>query len=394
MSSTVHELDVLEARSPITSDRPRPQTPELLQRQHKANDYWVGLALFIVVVLLWTAGGFVTQALYKNGYDKPFMVTYMSTCPFALYLVPRGIRWVREARHGMLGHNARPSTGYQRLSVSEILDETDEDRPIDTALSDTEPLTVRQTANVAFVFCWLWFIANWAVNAAISYTTIASSTIVTSTSGFFTLGIGQIFGVERFTRLKLLAVFISFLGVVLVSLSDSQASTASGQSSSLDSTLRSTDSSLPLFGDVLALISAFFYAVYVVFLKVKIGDESRIDTQLLLGFVGLFNLLTCWPLGVLLHWFHIERFELPTMSAQWYALLAITIIFLLSDYLYVLAMLKTTPLVVTIGISLTIPVAVVGDFIVNASFRGQVIVGAILVLMSFIAIGLDGSKEL
>jgi hypothetical protein len=28
------------------------------------------------------------------------------------------------------------------------------------------------------------------------------------TLGFFTLGIGQVFGVERFTRLKLLAVFI------------------------------------------------------------------------------------------------------------------------------------------------------------------------------------------
>jgi solute carrier family 35 protein F5 len=56
-------------------------------------------------------------------------------------------------------------------------------------------------------------------------------------------------------------------------------------------------------------------------------------------------------------------------------------------------MLKTTPLVVTTGISLTIPVAVVGDFIINASVRGQIIVGAILVLISFTTIGLDGSRE-
>lgn len=63
-----------------------------------------------------------------------------------------------------------------------------------------------------------------------------------------------------------------------------------------------------------------------------------------------------------------------------------------SDYLYVLAMLKTTPLVVTIGLSLTIPVAVLGDFILTVPVRAQVIVGATLVLLSFIAIGLDNSN--
>lgn len=63
-----------------------------------------------------------------------------------------------------------------------------------------------------------------------------------------------------------------------------------------------------------------------------------------------------------------------------------------SDYLYVLAMLKTTPLVVTIGLSLTIPVAVLGDFILAVPVRAQVIVGATLVLLSFIVIGSDDSN--
>jgi solute carrier family 35 protein F5 len=108
----------------------------------------------------------------------------------------------------------------------------------------------------------------------------------------------------------------SFVGVVLVSLSDSE---HSGQNSNLD--LRFNEKSQPLFGDILAFISAIFYALYVVFLKVKIGIESRIDMRLFLGFVGLFNLLTCWPVGVLLHWFRMERFELPNTSVQWYALL-------------------------------------------------------------------------
>jgi len=64
-----------------------------------------------------------------------------------------------------------------------------------------------------------------------------------------------------------------------------------------------------------------------------------------------------------------------------------------SDYLYVLAMLKTTPLVVTVGLSLTIPLAVIGDFWRLRPTKGAVVVGALLVLASFIGIGVEDLKE-
>lgn len=64
-----------------------------------------------------------------------------------------------------------------------------------------------------------------------------------------------------------------------------------------------------------------------------------------------------------------------------------------SDYLYVVAMLKTTPLLVTIGLSLTIPVAVLGDFLRQRPTELQVLGGASLVLLSFIAIGFEDSNE-
>lgn len=63
-----------------------------------------------------------------------------------------------------------------------------------------------------------------------------------------------------------------------------------------------------------------------------------------------------------------------------------------SDFIYVLAMLKTTPLVVTIGLSLTIPLAVLGDFFLGRPARGQVIFGAALVLVSFVAVGIQSSE--
>jgi solute carrier family 35 protein F5 len=59
------------------------------------------------------------------------------------------------------------------------------------------------------------------------------------------------------------------------------------------------------------LLSALFYAVYVILLKVRIRSESQIDMQLFFGFVGLFNILACWPIGIILHLTGVERFEPP-----------------------------------------------------------------------------------
>jgi solute carrier family 35, member F5 len=64
-----------------------------------------------------------------------------------------------------------------------------------------------------------------------------------------------------------------------------------------------------------------------------------------------------------------------------------------SDYLYVLAMLKTTPLLVTVGLSLTIPLAVVADwFFLGRSAAVQVVGGGMLVLVSFVILGVADAK--
>lgn len=62
-----------------------------------------------------------------------------------------------------------------------------------------------------------------------------------------------------------------------------------------------------------------------------------------------------------------------------------------SDYLYVLAMLRTTPLVVTIGLSLTIPLAVFGDIVLGRVVAAQVVLGAILVFSGFVAVGIESA---
>jgi len=61
--------------------------------------------------------------------------------------------------------------------------------------------------------------------------------------------------------------------------------------------------------------------------------------------------------------------------------MAITFI---SDYLWILAMLMTSPLIVTMGLSLSIPLALLGDFLFKGQLKGLFYwFGAILVLSGF-----------
>lgn len=65
-------------------------------------------------------------------------------------------------------------------------------------------------------------------------------------------------------------------------------------------------------GIVLAIMSAFFYASYLVLVKRKSDTEEKINIPLFFGFVGMWNLLLLWPLLFVLNFSQLEVFELPS----------------------------------------------------------------------------------
>ncbi|RCI00586.1 hypothetical protein CU098_001949, partial [Rhizopus stolonifer] len=66
----------------------------------------------------------------------------------------------------------------------------------------------------------------------------------------------------------------------------------------------------------------------------------------------------------------------------------------LSDYLWLLSMLMTSPLVVTLGISLTIPLALIGDICFKGFIPGfKYTLGALLVIIGFLAVNTNAMKE-
>jgi solute carrier family 35 protein F5 len=49
-----------------------------------------------------------------------------------------------------------------------------------------DKLTTRETVQLSLTFCIIWFLANWSTNASLAYTTVGSSTILSSMSGMQT----------------------------------------------------------------------------------------------------------------------------------------------------------------------------------------------------------------
>jgi len=211
-------------------------------------------------------------------------------------------------------------------------------------------------------------------------------------SGFMTLIIGRTFNVETFSLIRFGAVIASFAGVALVSLSDSKSSPFANTQTISSASLNNRK---PILGNFLAFLSTVFYAFYVTLLKVRIGDDSRVNMRLFFGYVGVYNLTALWILGVVLHLTGIEQFELPETGRQWGAIITNTCINILSDFLYVMALLQTTPLIVTVGLSLTGPFALVGDLVftgINA--RMQVVIGSLVIVSSFAILGIEDTVKM
>ncbi|KAJ9475605.1 putative vacuolar membrane protein [Pseudozyma hubeiensis] len=293
-----------------------------------------------------------------------------------------------------------------RTSIS-IVRPTDSTPILPATAVTLPPLTLRETAILASQFTLVWFGANWAINAGLGLTSVASGTTIGSASGFFTLALGAMVGVDRFTLPRLGAVCISALGVAAVTFADRDTATNSIVPSSeaiLDGLWKRSSpptSNISVFGkppnaplgDLLALLSAFLYSLYVMLLKTRIGSEDRISMPLMFGIVGTINIVCLWPILPILHYTRIEPFSLPPTPSIWAGIVVNMCITFISDFIYLLAMLKSSPLITTLGLSLTIPLAVVIDALKGSHTGGAVsVMGSGAVLCSFGFIGWDDRR--
>lgn len=357
-----------------------------------------------------------------NTYSKPYYVTYVNSSFFVIPLIPILIKkWREEPEEirDLIRFLQRRQPQYVEIrDMDEREQQHEEDfvpkllephnlissePEVTSSLSQHEPrynstrssdhtiaqkFSLMETTILALPFCFLWFFANYFSVACLEYTTVGSATILTSTSSIWTLLCGTIVGVEHFSVRKLVGVLASLVGVGLISSID----VAGGDNEDRGSFPHKTAHEIAI-GDILALISAVIYGIYCVVLKKRIGDESRVNMPLFFGLVGLLNLLFMWPGFFILHWADIERFQMPPTAWITGIIAVNSTSSLVSDYCWAFAMLLTSPLIVTVGLSLTIPLSLIGQMLLSATYTGWMYwLGAAVVVGSFIFINHQEQK--
>lgn len=365
----------------------------------------LGITLLLVTVFLWTLSNFLASSIFSdNTYNKPFFLVYLNTSMFAISLIPMLIKYCHQ--HGVSGlissarelwqqrgdfrrplktqQEEEDATAGERLLVDDegslgLMGESQEE----------EKLSLRETAWLSLEFCMLWFVANYFASACLEYTSVGSVTILTSTSSVWTLVFCAVMRVEGFTVRKLVGVLASLAGVILISTVD-----LSGESDENRGNFPHKSQAQIAIGDSMAFFSAIIYGMYVTVMKSRVGNEDRVNMPLFFGLVGLYNVLFLWPGFFILHWTGIEPFEMPPTGKIWSIILINSISSFVSDISWAYAMLLTTPLVVTVGLSLTIPLSLIGEMIQYAQYASWIYwVGAGVVFVSFLFINHESQED-
>merc|ERR1719447_1420345 len=176
---------------------------------------------------------------------------------------------------------------------------------------------------------------NWLNYYSLANTSLGSSTTLSSTmSAAFCFIFSYMFLGQPLLLINSVGIILMIGGTVLI--------------------IQYRESKNSWSGDLWAILAAFVYACYSILTKYCLGDGSKISMSLLFGFIGICNIILLGPLFVLFKYTKWELVDMPSFK-QLGVLTGLGLGNILGDYLMAKATVLTTPLIVSVGLSLSSP---------------------------------------
>ncbi|KAK4366186.1 hypothetical protein RND71_014066 [Anisodus tanguticus] len=371
---------------------------------------WVlGLVYILTVASIWIAASFVVQSVVDAGVS-PFLVTYLCNSLFIVYIPLIEIVRFLQDKYGTLlfWQKKKKDSTFQESGESEEAILLDDKADGDGGVAETSELVVAdgatvskeqisvdmgldakgrwtrsRVAKVSLLICPFWFLAQLTFNLSLKYTTVTSNTILSSSSSLFTFLVSLVFLGEVFTWVKLFSVVLCMGGTIIVSLGDSKSGSNKVASN-------------PVLGDILSLVSAALYAVYITLIRKKLPDDEgksgHASMAQFLGFLGLFNMLIFLPIPLVLNFANLEPFN--TLTWKQLGLIVGKGMFdnVLSDLLWAKAILLTSTTVATAGLTIQVPLAAIVDTLTGNAPPILDYIGAAAVMVGFAGINIPSDS--
>lgn len=397
--------------------------------------YWLGVVFIVLVAVIWSASSIVAQYLYTDrDFHSPFLLTYIGTSLFILFLPLKLLQERCQCRNNPEEEHPIIPWTTTTVTYEPIPSSTSEEENEDTestqdagriqngsSNSSSELLSHAQHFQIAYKIAPIWFISNFTYNASLEFTSITSSTVLASTGSLFTFLFALLTGDERFRLSSLSGVLLGVFGSCLTAWSDvhhyhhNVDSTSGGDDDVVllrrfmdddeywnvtnTTTFAPTEvqaEQQDTFGDVLGLLSAMGYGAYTILIRLLCPhDERQYSMQYILGYIGLVNGLSLLPI-VLYQCVFRSNGDTITLSSFVWMCLIIKGLFdnVLSDYLWARAVMLTSATVATVGTGLTIPLALLTDYVWHDDAGGwKKLGGAFAVLTGFVLVNIGGSSS-
>ncbi|KAG0210892.1 hypothetical protein BGX33_004622 [Mortierella sp. NVP41] len=387
------------------------------RHQAEAKKFRTASIILFVCILSFVLQTELTKFVQTSmGYHKPYFILYISHSFWAIALPAQFIyttyispsaptslstfqdrvdyfaRLIRQSTSDLYHRKA----DYTMISTSESESSSTHAPTFQLTTSFASASTVftsREKRVLSKYLFWLTFgmtvlfmVPSYLWYACVAMTSMANLTAIYNTACFFAYLFSVLLLREKIVMNKVLAVFLSLLGVAVISLTSRE---------SEDGKATSGSQSFSMAGDVLALVGAALYGfeevVYKKYASPKVTPVTFANT--LTGLMGVVTFTMLWVPIPLFHWMGHEIMELPTPN-EFLSILMIATLGLIYNGCFMIVVSQTSPVFAAVGVMATIPLVALTDWVLfNQSVGWGNVVGGLSILAGFAILVRENRKR-